>query len=260
MSQSVPPTQVWQSVTFKNSAGQSLSGLFHAPGAAQGPVVIVCHGFTGSKEGGGMAMTMGEQLGQRGYHVLLFDFSGNGESEGLFEHTTLSGQIDDLKCAVDWCAAAGLGPIFTQGRSFGGTTVFCHGANDLRVTGVCTWAAPARLKELFTDFAEEPVGEKGELYALAGDEGIVYLRKTFFDDLGKYNVPAMASRLAPRPILIIHGEKDDVVEPADAKLIYEGAGQPKELVYIPGADHQFSRHRQVVWDAFFTWLTLQRKA
>ena len=235
----------WQNINFKNSAGLNLVGLLHTPDTIHGPVVIVCHGFVGSKEGGGMALRMGEELGQRGYNVLLFDFSGIGESEGLFEQTTLSDQIDDLKCAVDWCMAAALGPVYTTGRSFGGTTALCHAANDLRVEGVCTWAAPARLKVLFNGYAEQPA---------ANQEGGIYKSKKFFDDRDGFDIPAMAGLIAPRPLLIIHGEKDEVVNPADAQLIYASAGEPKRLVCIPHANHRFIGHHRLVWDTFFAWL------
>ncbi|KAF1084265.1 esterase [Sporotomaculum syntrophicum] len=236
----------WQRINFKNSSGLNLVGLLHTPGTAQGPVVVVCHGFVGSKEGGGMALLMGEELGQRGFNVLLFDFSGIGESEGLFEQITLSDQIDDLKCAVDWCIAAGLGPVYTTGRSFGGTTALCHAASDSRVEGVCTWAAPARLKVLFNSYAEQQVE--------ANKEGEIYKSKKFFDDRDVFDIPAMAGLIAPRPLLIIHGEKDEVVNPADAQLIYASSGEPKELVYIPKADHRFIGHHKIVWDTFFAWL------
>lgn len=248
------PNQGWQEMQFKNSRGLTLAGLLYSPAGHNGPVIIVCHGFTGSKDGGGSAQTMGEELGERGYNTLLFDFSGNGDSEGLFENITLSGQVDDLKSAVDWCVGIGMGPVFTMGRSFGGTTVICHGAVDSRVAGVCTWAAPARLMELFTEFAEGPVDDKGDLYVLAGEEGIAYLRKAFFDDLKRFDIPALASRISPRPLLVIQGEKDDVVNPADAGLIFNGAEEPKEVLFIPGADHQFSQHNRQVWDACFAWL------
>lgn len=250
----------WQPVRFRNFRGLSLAGLLHDPVGPGGPVVVICHGFTGGKEGGGMAMDMGEELGTRGFNTLLFDFSGSGESEGLFENITLANQVDDLKSAVDWCIAAGMGPVFTLGRSFGGTTAICHGATDHRVAGVCTWAAPARLKELFTEFAEDPVDDEGDLYAMAGEEGIIYLRKAFFDDLDRHDVPALAGRISPRPLLVIQGEKDAVVEPADAGLIYAGAREPKEVLYIPGADHQFSQHHGQVWDACFAWLEKSLKS
>jgi len=240
----------WEKISFKNSRGLTLAGLLHTPETAPGPVVIVCHGFVGSKEGGGMAMVMGEELGRRGFNVLLFDFSGIGESEGLFAETTLSNQIDDLKCAVDWCLKACLGPVFTTGRSFGGTTAICQAAGDPRVKGVCTWAAPARLKVLFSNYARQPEDTE--------KTGTVYKSKKFFDDRDQYDVPAMAKRLAPRPLLIIHGAKDEVVNPNDARLIFESSGQPKELAYIPNADHRFIGQHQAVWDIYFTWLEKMR--
>ena len=45
------------------------------------------------------------------------------------------------------------------------------------------------------------------------------------------------ARISPRPILIIHGEKDSVVDPKDATLLYEAAREPKEIWLLPNADH-----------------------
>ena len=45
------------------------------------------------------------------------------------------------------------------------------------------------------------------------------------------------ARIAPRPILIIHGGKDSVVDPRDATLLYAAAQEPKELLVLPNADH-----------------------
>jgi uncharacterized protein len=43
--------------------------------------------------------------------------------------------------------------------------------------------------------------------------------------------------IAPRPILLIHGGKDSVVDPHDAPLLYAAAQEPKELWIVPDADH-----------------------
>jgi len=45
------------------------------------------------------------------------------------------------------------------------------------------------------------------------------------------------AHIAPRPILIIHGGKDSIVNPNDAPLLYEAAQEPKELWLHPNADH-----------------------
>jgi fermentation-respiration switch protein FrsA (DUF1100 family) len=44
-------------------------------------------------------------------------------------------------------------------------------------------------------------------------------------------------KLAPRPILLIQGGKDSIVDPHDATLLYDAAGEPKELWFFPEAEH-----------------------
>jgi alpha/beta superfamily hydrolase len=43
--------------------------------------------------------------------------------------------------------------------------------------------------------------------------------------------------LAPRAVLLIQGEKDSVVDPQDALLLYQAAKAPKELWIVPEAEH-----------------------
>lgn len=218
-------------------------------------MVIVCHGFTGTKEGNGNARLMAEELGAQGFSTLLFDFAGNGESPGLFEEITLSGQINDLGSVIDYVEDLGFSPIITQGRSFGGSTVICHGANDLRVAGVCTWAAPADLMEVFLNFTDGdlPASDE-ELVMLSDVDGVVHLKRSFFWDLEKYDVAASASMISPRPLLVIQGLADQVVPPANGQKIFEGAGEPRQLVYLDKADHQFSNMNKEVWKVFIEWL------
>jgi len=43
--------------------------------------------------------------------------------------------------------------------------------------------------------------------------------------------------IAPRPLLLIHGLNDRVVDPCDAQRLYAAAREPKELWLIPNANH-----------------------
>lgn len=45
------------------------------------------------------------------------------------------------------------------------------------------------------------------------------------------------AKLAPRPVLFIHGKQDTMVDPKDATRLYEAARQPKELWLLPNAEH-----------------------
>ncbi|MEW5952356.1 MAG: alpha/beta hydrolase [Bacillota bacterium] len=244
----------WEKVSLINKNNLRLAGLLHTDHRSGAPLVIVCHGFTGSKEGGGRAMSMAEELGRLGLTTLLFDFAGCGESEGDFADLSLTGQINDLSAVLDWCRTKKFGPLITMGRSFGGTTVICQGASDQRVAGVCTWAASARLTDLFLEFVDGSLDDPGDTVFLAGESGILELKKTFFADLEQYDVPACASRLTPRPLLIIHGDRDDVVPLEDAHTLYAAAREPRLLSMISGGDHQFSKHHRQAWDITFRWL------
>lgn len=242
----------WQKISFRNSSGHKIAGLLYTPPAPAEKIVVVCHGFTGSKEGGGRALEMAEEFGRQGWPALLFDFAGCGESEGSFADLTLTGQIDDLTCALKWCREKGFAKIVTLGRSFGGSTVICQAARDQTAAGaagVCTWAAPARLTELFTGLSDD----EGDRISFAGEQGVTHLKKSFLEDLQQYDVAA-AARLSPRPLLIIHGTKDELVSPAEAEIIYQAAGEPKQMVLIDGADHQFSQHYRQVWRVVAGWL------
>ena len=267
----VSKSSAWRQISITNQRGLKLAALLTVPeaggeadscGGDQGqekvaafPLVISCHGFTGTKEGGGRALEMGEALREFGYATLLFDFTGCGESEGAWEEISLSRQIDDLAAVVEWCRGQGYTRIVLNGRSFGGTTVLCYAAGDREVAAVSTWAAAARPGTLFTGFAGVEVdGPPQDLVALVEGEATVYVRKAFFYDLQRHNPLQCAAGLAPRPLQLIHGTADEVVPVDDARLLYHAATEPKELALIEGADHRFSAHMDTVWQTFFTWL------
>jgi putative redox protein len=242
-------------VFFKNKEGKNLAGLLFAGAAGRKPAVIVCHGFTGTKEGKGKAVRMAELIEKNNFAVLLFDFAGCGESEGKFEDLTLSGHVDDLTCAVDFCLENGFDPVITSGRSFGGVTSICHAAVDSRTRGVCTWAAPASLTKLFMGLTDEDLPEdENAIITMEGAEGLINLKKAFFTDLLRHDVPRCSSLISPRPLLVVQGTRDAAVPPAEASIIYEAARQPKEILFIEGADHQFSAHYDKVWEIFLNWL------
>ncbi|MFU8794734.1 MAG: alpha/beta hydrolase [Dethiobacteria bacterium] len=254
----------WLALQIENSAKLKLSALLRelpvesktrksSPGEEK--IVIVCHGFTGSKEGSGQAVTMGEKLIDHGFSTILFDFAGCGESEGSWKDISLSGQIEDLKCIVSWCRARGFNKIVLTGRSFGGSTVIGYAARDKKISAVCTWAAVARLQLLFSPFINGKFeGDPDELITIAGEDGEVFLKRAFFQDLLKHDLFEYASAISPRSLLIIHGSADDSVPYEDADLIYRATLEPKELIILEGANHRFSDHTGQVWEAFFTWL------
>ena len=250
------PEFTWTQTSIENPGGERLAAcILSAPLDRKG-WVVVCHGFTGSKEGGGKSMHMAETLAaQTGYSFVLFDFAGNGESDGHFQDTTLTGQIQDLSAVIDWCIQHQDLQVVTMGRSFGGSTVLAQAAGDTRVRAVCTWAAPVHLEELFSGFViSDKEDEQGRIL-LADAEGTLPIKKAFMHDLQGHDLLQAAAFLTPRPLLVIHGENDDVVPVHEAEELYAAAQDPKEKRIIPGADHQFSASSEQVWTIVSQWLT-----
>lgn len=254
----------WQSLKIKNRRNLYLSALLRkvkpAHTANGGPLrnktlIIVCHGFTGSKEGGGRALAMADELALLGFNSLLFDFAGCGKSDGQWENLTLSGQADDLSAVVRWCRDNGFDRIVLMGRSFGGTTALLYASEDSKINAVCTWAAVARPALLFGPYMKDSLNEPAnDIITITDSEGDMTLKKNFFLDLTQHDLLASAGKISPRHLLIIHGSADETVPVADARLLYQAARDPKKLAIIEDADHRFSKHIERVWGVFFGWL------
>ncbi|MCK4786450.1 MAG: hypothetical protein KAV87_22015, partial [Desulfobacteraceae bacterium] len=79
-----------EKIFFKDSKGNKLCGILSNPTSQkEKPIIILCHGFSTSKEGR-TYVRLEEILNSSGISTFRFDFFGHGESEGIFEEITTS--------------------------------------------------------------------------------------------------------------------------------------------------------------------------
>jgi hypothetical protein len=64
----------------------------------------------------------------------------------------------------------------------------------------------------------------------------------------------LAPRVAPRPLLLIHGAEDRRLAPECSRYVYRIAGEPKELVILPGARHSLRQRREELRRLLRRWL------
>jgi alpha/beta superfamily hydrolase len=64
----------------------------------------------------------------------------------------------------------------------------------------------------------------------------------------------VAGDLAPRPLLLVHGTGDEILPHRSSEMIYERAGEPRELVLFEDADHRFTDRGEELFVLVSEWL------
>ena len=242
-------------------------------------VLVMAHGFRGSMEGGGRAAQLAEEISETVCTVVRFNFTWC---------TMLSNQVAELKGVLDFVRQT-LQPekLFLLGRSFGGATCIitaCGEAdvqkvsavlknetednegvleaswykrNTYRPDGMVLWSAPNSLKKTFLQVLGEEKflrAMAGEPILLADERGRDEIPAAFVKDLLQYDLASLLQRWQKGPLLIIHGEKDCIVTPEQAKQNFEIAGGEKELHYMEGDDHHLALRCKEAGELVKQWL------
>ena len=224
-------------LTFQNADGNELAARLESPGGRPAAYALFAHCFTCSKDLS-VVRRISKALTERGIAVLSFDFTGLGQSEGDFKHTSFSTTLDDLVRAAQLLEKDYEAPQLLIGHSLGGAAVLAVAERLSSVKAVATIGAPydpAHVRHLFTH-AESEIEAKGEAEVSIGGRPFC-IRKQFLDDLESQE--AMTNRIARlgRALLIFHSPQDATVSIEQAADIYKSAKHPKSFVSLDGADH-----------------------
>ena len=204
--------------------GGDLAAVVHLPAVVPAPVVVCCHGLVSTK-GGGKYVTFAEELSRAGIAAIRFDFTACGESTAKPEGNLIATRLRDLAAVLGYVRgeAWSAGGIGLLGSSFGGYIALLAAASgNHSLRAVVSWAAPfdlagARISREDWDFLMSTLPPGFEL----GEPG----------DLR--DLPAVAD------VLVIHGERDEVVPWTDAGKVYRALGEPKMLMLFEEAEHRF---------------------
>jgi|SRR5215467_13291264 len=227
-----------EKVFFTNPGRETLAGILHYPssGNARG-AVILCHGMESSKESDKL-IVLSRTLAQRGMFALRFDFACVGESTGSFENITYSAEVEDLQAAFSFMRARHAGKIGILGSSMGGTVALLFAARNPDVAALVTLAAPLHperfLSRLSTPAELQQWRERGFTF-YHGQR----INVSLLNDLEKMNVPFALEKINC-PVLILHGDRDDVVPVEEAHELHHHLAEISKLSILAGADHRIS--------------------
>lgn len=240
-------------VYFYNKTGEKLSGILHTPEKSTKSAVIICHGYASSKDN---KEVWAEAIWKKGIAVLRFDFSGHGESEGLFEEMTITKIAGDLMSAVDFLESLGYQKIGATGHSLGGLACLSAASNDKRIRAIAPVSAPTDFRHFF-DGLEKRLGmdfadrwKKSKSISFYGKN----MNYGFYEDVVKYNDEKMLEKIIC-PVLLIHGDKDILVDSNQSVNAFNLLKEPKSLEIIRNAGHMFEgRQYQEMVDLTAEWL------
>lgn len=266
----------YEPVTFP-SAGTHLSGRLYMPPnhSAPFPTIVQGPGWLGIAATKSYT-PYHEAFMSAGYAVLIFDYRGFGASRPLAQKIDPNEQVVDLGNAIrfvrthpelDETRLA----VFGSGGTGGGNGIVAAAQNEdvkaviaqVPIADGKDWLRRMRSDEEWAIFlarlakdrsarasnaSSEMVLARGELTVApevprAGwkddvVEGVPRLVElSSAEDLFAYRPIDVVHQIAPRGLLIIGVDNDEVTPTAHSKWLYEAAGRPKSLILLQGTTH-----------------------
>ncbi len=213
-----------EDVFFRTPDGVRLHGwLLRPQGEARGTVLFL----HGNAENVSTHVNSVLWLALSGYRVFLFDYRGYGKSEGK---PTMAGVHTDALAAIEallGMSAAGE-RVAVLGQSLGGAVAVYAVANASHRDRIAALAIDSAFSG-YREIAREKVGGISVLKLLRSP-----LSRLVTD---RYSPRFWIGRIAPIPLLVIHGDADPVVPAAHGERLFGLAGEPKTLWIVPGAGH-----------------------
>ena len=239
--------------------GLKITGQLYLPcGQSKYPAVCVCHGIPARSPdptSNGYPI-LAEKICQEGFAVLIFNFRGTGTSEGNFD---ISGWTKDLESAINYLWEL---PEVDKSRlsllSFsGGAAVSIYVASmDKRVSSVASCACPAEFVFLTRGDNPQAIIDRFRNIGIIRDNDFPASTKAWLNGFKLVNPIEHISGIAPRPLLLVHGSDDETVAISHARRLYAKAKEPRQLVIIGGGRHRLRQNDEAMSVAI-NWLKLQ---
>src|SRR3954464_9617897 len=187
-------------------------GAWYFPVAGKPPTMLVCNGNGGDRS---MRAALAVALNRMGLSVLLFDYRGYGGNPG---RPSEEGLAADARAAQAWLAARPeVDPrrIVYFGESLGAAVTI----------GLALKRPPAALvlRSPFTSLADVAAVH----YPWLPAHRLLLDRYPSIDRIASVSAP----------LLVIAGDRDDIVPESLSRRLYDAAGEPKLFVQVRGAGH-----------------------
>ena len=200
-----------QDTWFDTEDGTTLFGWF-VETSPTSPVLLWCHGNAGNIINRLDNLT---HLHRLGFSVFLFDYRGYGQSNGS---PSEEGLYQDALAAYDY--------LTTTRRVISKRMILFGRSLGAAVAGYLASQRPAAGLILESAFPSVESMAKVHYFGLPAH----WLLSSRYDLLEPLNSVSV-------PVLVIHGDQDEIVPIELGKQVFDAARQPKSFYLVEGADH-----------------------
>jgi pimeloyl-ACP methyl ester carboxylesterase len=212
---------------------------------------VFAHGFTGSSRDRNI-LRIAAQVHAAGFGVLTLDLRGHGGSGGV--STVGVKEIADVAAAVRWMRAAGYHQVVVIGWSMGASVVLRYAGLGGDCDAVVSVSSPGHWYERGT-----PAMRLVHWVCETATGRLVcrLVRRVRLDPAGWPELPEspieVVARVAPTPLLIVHGDADHYFPVRHAQLLASAA--PSAEVWIEaGMGHAESATGHELVERILAWV------
>ncbi len=220
--------------------GLRIAGQLYLPGGKSPyPTVCVCHGIPAKSPTPGDKgyPLLAERICRQGFAVFIFNFRGTGDSSGNLD---ILGWTRDLKAAIDYLCTlpeVDRSHLSLLGFSAGATISVYVAAQDKRVSSIIACACPAEFTFLAEVDEPQSVIDHFRNIGAIRDEDFPNSAEEWLNGFRLMRSTEYVAEVAPRPLLLMHGNQDETVDVSHVYKLYDRAKEPKQIIIIDGAEH-----------------------
>ena len=224
--------------TFENE-GREINGVIALPKEeGKYPLVVMNHGFAGSKEEGIGFVSISKALAEKGIAAVRFDFSGCGASIVPLSEFSLTHNMSDSNAVLNYILETeniDKDRLGILGYSMGGRLAIMITNADNNPYKAMTLIAPGAQETMnFTEILGGKV--KGDKVVVEFFGQKLELGKEFLDDVLSSN-EIMKRATKKIDSIVFSGTKDQLVAPETCKII--SSKIKSKLFVLEGADHGY---------------------
>jgi len=220
------------------------------------PALCLCHGIPSGQPNPGDDPGypgLAERFCEAGFATAIFNFCGAHGTEGNLD---MMGWVHDLTAVIDYLSGmegVDKSRLCLLGSSAGAAISVYVTANDPRISALATLACPAEFGFITDRQRARATIDHFRSIGLIRDADFPPSIEEWSANFEKVAPIKWIDKISPRPLLLVHGDRDDLVPVEQARQLFDKAGEPKRLVIIPDAGHRL-RHEEKAINTARAWL------